>query len=323
MPTLSSRADERVTGRVVVVAPDRALDPLAPLLDVYRERGPLELVPWEDGIDGIGLGRLADGAAAVLLVAPRRRSPRTLAPGVAVEARDGRRVPVGMVPDLGHEAVRRFADAAAEVHRRPPMQGSVALLAQRSPRYRDLAGRLRRVLGERTAATSVSWWTADEVVRDDLVAALGLGFGLGLYVGHGRPVGWVGYRGVRAHHLIEPAAPIGAMVSLACLTASRRRTGLSFSEALVMQGSAAAALGAVGKTLHLDNARWALGIARGLAEGATTIGELVTAAGPSPDGGYRILGDPLAPLRDAPGARQAAQAFEAAVMFPARSAAAS
>lgn len=222
-----------------------------------------------------------------------------------------------MVPDIGDDALRRFARAAASVHSRPGGRPSIALLAQRSPRYRDLAGRVRRVLAERTAATPVSWWTADEVVRDDLVTGLGLGLGVALYVGHGRPVGWVGYRGTRAHHFPVPAAPVGAILSLACLTASRRRTWLSFSEALVMRGCAAATLAAVGKTLHLDNVRWALRIARALGDGAATIGELVVLAEPpSADRSYRILGDPLAPLRDAPGARQAARLFDDLVVFP-------
>jgi hypothetical protein len=314
MSISSSPRETGVPGRVVLVAPGRALGPLAPLIDAYQEGRPVEVVRGEDltGLDGH-----LEAADAVLVVAAPRRSPRTVLPGVAVETAAGRRIPVGVVPNLGDDALRRFARAAASVHARPDGRPSVALLAQRSPRYRDLAGRVGRVLTERTPATPVSWWTADRLVRDDLATGLGLGLGVALYVGHGRPVGWVGYRGTRAHHLPTPEAPVGAILSLACLTASRRRTGLSFGEALVMRGCAAASLAAVKRTLHLDNARWALGIARALAEGAATIGELVVLAEPpAADRCYRILGDPLAPLRDTPGARDAAREFEDLVLFP-------
>jgi hypothetical protein len=301
----------------MLVAPGRALGALGPLIDAYRQDRHVEIVRGGElaALDGLD-GHLAD-VDAILVVGAPRRAPRTSLPGVAVEIA-GRRIPVGLVPDLGDDALRRFARAAASVHARPDRGPSVALLAQRSPRYRDLSGRVRRVLAERTPATPVSCWTADDVVRDDLVTGLNLGLGVAIYVGHGRPVGWAGYCGVRAHHFPAASAPVAAVLSLACLTASRRRTGLSFSEALVMQGCAAACLAAVGTTLHLDNARWALGIARALAEGAATIGQLVTRAEPpSADSCYRILGDPLAPLRDAPGALRAVREFEALVMFSA------
>ena len=74
-----------------------------------------------------------------------RQSPPTI----------GRRVPVGLVPVAGG-SVERFALAAATVHLRaigePAVSTSVALLAQRSPRYLDLAGRIRRLLDEQEYA---------------------------------------------------------------------------------------------------------------------------------------------------------------------------
>jgi hypothetical protein len=182
-------------------------------------------------------------------------------------------------------------------------------LAQRHVRYRDLSARIIREL---QSGATVYAWTADELMRDDLVDGLGLGLGAAIYVGHGRPIGWVGYRGVRSHHLDTLGKPIGVMLSLTCLTASRRRTGLSFAEALPLRGAAAASFGAVGPTDHLDNSRWALRLTRVIAERPRlTIGELVVAAYPdSPASrGYRILGDPLAPLIDASGLEHRLRVF--------------
>ena len=153
--------------------------------------------------------------------------------------------------------------------------------------------------------------TAYELGRDDLADLLATGPALGVYVGHGRPVGWVGYAGTRAHHLADAAArpgqaPVGAVVSLTCQTASRRRTGLSFAESLPLRGVTAATVGAVTSTLHTGNARWALRIARGLGT-ARTIGDLVVMVAPHDPHAtsYRLLGDPTAPLLDAPAAEAA------------------
>jgi hypothetical protein len=208
----------------------------------------------------------------------------------------------------------RFAHAAAAVHARadrPECGTSVALLAQRSRRYLDLAGRIRRLLGESgRPPDSVFWWPADEIVRDDLTIGLGHGLALVLYIGHGRPSGWVGYAGVRANHLSGRPAPGALIVSLACRTLNRRRVGLSFGERLVAQGGAAASIGAVPMTPHIANARWSLRFVDAISAGATTVGGLLAAAEPDLDVGpvHRLIGDPLAPLLDAPGARDAARA---------------
>ena len=260
------------------------------------------------------LREVAGEVAGIVVVGGRRRSPRTALPGPFVVAADGRRVPVGWVPDHGPTALRRFAESAAAVHRRRLAGGgrsTVAVLAQRTRRYRDLAGRIARLLDESEAPVQPLRWTADDVPRDDLARGLGYGLSAALYVGHGRPVGWVGYRGTRGHHLADAAEPAGVVLSLTCLTASRRRVGVSFAEALVLGGAAAAAFGAVCSTDHRWNARWALRITRALADGCETAGELVISAEQNDPGvaSYRILGDPTAPLLDAAGARPRAGAL--------------
>lgn len=299
--------------RIGVIAPARALDGLEPLLRAYAREG--SVVVLEGGLRSQAeLEELAGDVDAILVVGHHRRSPRTAVPGPFVTSGDGRRVPVGWVPDCGWEPVRRFADTAARIHERGRAAGrgrTVAVLAQRSRRYRDLSRRIERLLGESGGAVRPIRWTADELGRDDLGRGLGYGLSAAVYVGHGRPVGWVGYRGTRAHHLADADEPTAVVLSLTCLTASRRRVGLSFSEALVLSGAAAASFGAVCSTDHRWNARWALRLTRALADGCPTVGELVASAEQHDPavGGYRILGDPAAPLVDAPGAARRAAAL--------------
>lgn len=292
-------------GRDVTVVADHAVTvALAPLLEAWQQEGRRVRVEPVGLPDPATLTGLAQRAAAVLVVGPRNRAPRTVLPGPVVVAPDGRAVPVAWLPDTGPTALRTFALAAARVHARAQDVGSdrrtFAVLGERHPRFDRLADRIVRLAAEDPdQILEARRWTAYEVDRAELSRLLGQGPGLAVYVGHGRPIGWVGYAGLRAHHL-TPAEPAGAVVSLTCKTASRRRTGLSFAEALPLRGVAAATLGAVGPTLHTANARWALRLTRA-ASTAATIGDLVAAVAPHDPGAgaYRLLGDPTAPLLDA------------------------
>jgi hypothetical protein len=318
---------------VTVVADPVDADPLAPLLDFWRQGAGLRLLPWSAVAGGRpeSLAQLADGAGAVLVVGDRRRSPRTVLPGPVLAARDGRVVPAAWLPATCSDDLARFARTAVAVHRRAASGASttaaehpasavaprcsLVVLGERHPRFDRLADRIVRIGGEAREADAahvrVRRATAYELRRDDLVRLLGTGPALGLYVGHGRPIGWVGYAGTRAHHFADAVARPGheaaaAVVSLTCQTASRRRTALSFAEALPLRGVAAATIGAVTSTVHTANARWALRMARGLGT-ARTIGDLVVMVAPhDPHAAtYRLLGDPTAPLLDAPAAEPA------------------
>lgn len=323
MSTSSKRPDRPGARPIVaVIGSNRQLDTLAPLRQAYRRRGVRELTVLTDHLlPPDALGEIAGDVDAVLLPYPRHRSPSTIVPWPAVPLA-GRRVPVGLVADHG-DSLATFAAAAAAVHDRDRCQGSsssVAILAQRSRRYLDLAARIRRLLADGGRSTeSCFWWPADEIVRDDMTVGLGYGLAVALYVGHGRPSGWVGYAGVRGHHLARPDDVCGVVVSLACHTMSRRRIGLSFGERLVAQGTAAAAIGAVSVTRHVANARWALRFVDAITAGAATAGDLLVAAEPDVEAGrvYRLAGDPLAPLLDAAGARVAARALSDDVIHPA------
>jgi hypothetical protein len=221
-----------------------------------------------------------------------------------IRSRDDRVVPIAWLPEVGADAVATFARAAVQVHNRVGNgRRTFAVLGERQPRYDRLADRILRLATEDDSGLlSPVRWTAYEVDKTELARRLGRGPGIAVYVGHGRPIGWVGYAGLRARHL-APADPAGAVVSLTCKTASRRRTGLSFAEALPLQGIAAATVGAVGPTSHLANARWALRLTRAAAT-AATVGDLLVTVAPHDPGAasYRLLGDPTAPLLDPPDA---------------------
>jgi hypothetical protein len=320
---------ERGTGQrvVTVVADAESTEPLAPLLDLWRNGPGLRLLPW-GAVAGGGphaLAHLADGSSAVLVVGPRQRSPRTVLPGPVLAARDGRVVPAAWLPATSAPDLARFAATAVAVHERAarvsPAAGAghpastaprtLVVLGERHPRFDRLVDRIVRIGGEADDDVRVRRATAYELSRDDLVDLLATGPSLGVYVGHGRPIGWVGYAGTRAHHFADAVArpghrPAAAVVSLTCQTASRRRTGLSFAESLPLRGVTAATLGAVGPTMHTGNARWALRIARDVGT-ARTIGELVSMVAPHDPHAttYRLVGDPTAPLLDAPAAEAA------------------
>lgn len=287
---------------LLLVAPRTALAPLAELLHAWRDAGvhvhidTFERTPPSDLPATVAAsGPLLDAA---LLVASARRAPSTVLASPFAFRRDGCRVPVAWLPARNAASLSRFAATAARVHRRAGNRQALALLGQWLPRYLHVSDRMRQMSDEN--GVRAFRWTGDAITRDTLVAALGCGLGLGLYVGHGRAMGWVGYHGVRAHHFeTPPREPMGAILSLCCRTASRRRVGLSYAEALPLLGVAAASFGAVGDTLHSDNTRWAVGVCKALAQGASTVGELLVAAAPvSPSAlaSYRLIGDPLASL---------------------------
>jgi hypothetical protein len=295
---------------LLLVAPSAQRPALADLLAAYRERR-IRVTPWwyrgGPPVEA-DIARIADGHDAALVIGPRTRSPRTVLSGPVLYTNDDRAIPAGWLPYTDESALRRFAATTARVHRRAQSRASIALLAQRHPRYLRLADRMGTILGDRP----VYRWTADALVPEAMIRGLGSGLGSAIYFGHGRPIGWVGYYGLRAHHFDKfQGEPLGAMLSLCCDTASRRRTGLSFAEALPLQGVCAGMFAAVGATLHVDNTRWAVRLSDGMLEGARTLGSLVRGSlppNPATWGGYRIIGDPLAPLRaPARGCQRAAE----------------
>ena len=238
---------------------------------------------------------------AILLLSPFRRAPSTILPSPFLQINKKKRLPVAMLPIKTGDCINRFAALVQKVHSRANNKMCMALLSQRHPRYLNVASRVETVLS-RIEKFSVVRWTSEQVYKKEMVGGLQGGIGCALFMGHGRPVGWAGYYGTRLHDFEtseKTIEPMGALFSLCCLTASRKRTGISFSEGMVTNGHSAASFGAVRKTNHLDNTRWAIRICYALKEGARTVGEVVNhAAPPHPSSWepYRIIGDPFAPV---------------------------
>lgn len=283
-------------GAWVLLAPRQALPVLAPLVRAHAAVRDVVVIPteapvirWEDTVPA--------GAAAVLLVGPRRRSPQTVLPGLFVEDAAGAPVPAGWLP-VTSSLPLVVATAVLVLGRTAP--APVAVLGQREERYLRLASRLEHHLDGVDAVR----WTAERVTREDLLLGLGCGLGLAVYLGHGRPGGWAAYRGLRSEHLSARAleAPLGSLLSVTCWTASRWRVALSFTESVVLSGAAAASVGAVRTVLHLDSVRLVVRLAAALRSrpphlGALMSDALVVDGQPEPLAcQYRICGDPLTAL---------------------------
>lgn len=215
----------------------------------------------------------------------------------------GRRVPIGWLPDVPNR-LETFARAAARVLERAQAglpRGPLALLGQWEERTLRLAKLTEVSLLDSPQSLRVFRWTSERIVRPDLLRALGCGPGVAIYFGHGRARGWAGYEGVRAHHLPQVLRePVGAVLSLTCQVASRHKVGLSFAEEMVLQGFCAATLAATAKTVHFANGLLANRLCETLTRsGVQSLGAWLQAANLTEDqaqSGYRIIGDPLAPL---------------------------
>lgn len=288
-------------------APPEALPALRPLIQAHQERRPVRiLVPsdnWQEQLDDV---------AGVLVVGNRRHTPRTALPGPFVTSADGRRVPAGWLPFTNLADLGCFANAAAEVQQRSGSGGPIALLGQLDDHVTRMIRRSVQILAGENSEPSmpVFWWTADRIIRRDLLGALRIGLGVAMYCGHGRPYGWAGYHGLHSRHLIHAKGrPTGAMLSLTCHTANRYRVALSFAEMIPLSGIAAAAFSAVRPTQTVDNWYWGINICEVLSRNpACSVGELILKACPPRQEqwrSYRIIGDPLAPLLSAPDAAKA------------------
>lgn len=253
------------------------------------------------------------GLRALLLVGDRRRSPRRVLPGPFLPDDEGRPVPVGWLPAIDPATLKTFAQVGAAIQAREGPVGPLAFLGQWDPQVQRMVARSHRILARGGSALRPLWWTADRLVRRDLLVALRLGPGLAFYFGHGRPYGWQGYHGLHTRHLRwARGEPVGAILSLTCRTASRHRVGLSFAEELVLQGICGACLAACTATRTIDNWWWATCLEEALArdppEDLATLLVRAAPARPEAVAAYRIIGDPMARLIGAPGAEVACQA---------------
>jgi hypothetical protein len=235
---------------------------------------------------------------AVLICGNPKRAPSTVLKGPFITREDGKKIPASWFPMRNSLCSRRFSKTAAQVHLRTNKKSCLALLSQWHPKYLKLVDRLEVILEN---DLHLIRWTGDIISREDVVHALGSGLGLAIYLGHGRPKGWVGYYGMRSHHFYDfKGNPSGGILSLCCRTASRKGTGFSFAESLVLSGVSACSFGAIKETRHTDNTRWAVRMSELLKSDIETVGQLIVAAAPlqpSAYESYRLIGDPLAPIK--------------------------
>jgi peptidase C25-like protein len=263
-----------------VVVQDGALQAdLEPLIEARRRIGSVRVVS--------SLGEGLDQADSVLVVGGET-------PDSAISsAGDGRRVPVGWIGSE-REGLRIFVRTAAELVSRLEQDlapGPAILLAQWDDRALQLADEV-----ERAGELPLLRWSAERLVRRDLLDSLRCGPGVALYLGHALSGGWVGYGGVTAAALTARRMhPLGAILTIACDAAQCNRNRMSFCDELVMRGACSAALGAVGKVSHQVNRVLARSIVRALSK-AHTLGELLLRLPDEVLSGYRIAGDPAAPL---------------------------
>ena len=256
-----------------------------------------EIVTYTQRPDLQKIYDLMNDHQAVLYISSARSHPRNLVSQPFVEKQNQRMI-ISTLPLRNEEDALQFSKTIQEVHSRPQDYCAFALLSQRHKRFIRIVDRMRTILN--SPLYNVYKWTSDLLLKENMVQGLERGLGLAMYFGHGRPIGWVGYYGFRSHHFTaQQTQPVGAILSLCCKTASRKRTSLSFTEDLVLKGKVASSFGAVDSTLHSDNTRWSVGISKAIQNGANTINELLLQAMPQRKSAfehYRLIGDPFAPI---------------------------
>jgi hypothetical protein len=263
----------------IVVRDDACLPDLEPLIEARRRIGSVRVA--HSLIEGL---TDADSMLVVGGDAPE---------SAILIASDGHRVPVGWI-SAERDGVRAFVRTALELVSRLECDlapGPAILLAQWDDRALQLADEV-----ERACEIPLYRWSAERLVRRDLLDALRCGPGVALYLGHALSGGWVGYGGVTAAGLTTRRMhPLGAILTIACDAAQCNRNRVSFCDELVMRGACAAALGATGKVLHQVNRVLARSIVRALSK-SQTLGELLLHMPEDLLRGYRIAGDPATPF---------------------------
>lgn len=274
---------------------------LTPLIQMWKEEGHLVRFSYYEGKDipkKEAIVKAAKKADAVMMLTPANRAASTLIDRPVLHIND-RKVPISLVPVPDEAALDLFVKTTVEVHQRSSGNRSVSLLAQRFPRYLTVTDKIFRELKNDEKIVAYKW-TSDVIQPGDMLYGINQGAGVCLYMGHGRPSGWVGYYGIRAHHIAQLRhKPSAAILSLCCWTAGRKNVRYSFCESLMLNGITSSVFGAIRPTLFADNTRWAVNLSAALKQGAATIGELIVKAWPANEKAgiyYRLFGDPTTPL---------------------------
>jgi len=294
--------NEMLHKKLLLVLPENLRQHFSPLIEAWGEEG-IDFgyseyrdsnIPREKDLIG-----LAKGFDAVMLAGDSRFSPQKVISGPFINP-EGKNIPVGWLPVSEPVNLKKFISTSVRVHKRKKDRITLGLLSQRTSQYLKVIDKMQAELKGLSKKITFFRWTSELVFPEDMLAGINSGIGAAIYIGHGRPVGWSGYFGIRMQHFRDFAnEPAGSVISLCCNTAGRKNVRISFSENLVIEGFASAAFGATRATLFTDNTRWAVNVCHSLGKGITTVGELITDAAPATRSGissYRLIGDPLSPL---------------------------
>ncbi len=245
--------------------------------------------------------RLRTKVDALLLVVPRNRSPRSVAPGPLISG-----LPLGLVFANQPSDLKPWLMAAT--YDSPHHLWVVLAMWRRS--YLRLGKRIARWMRS-SNPNNVEGWYDDTITRDDLVQKLAQGPRVVVYVGHGRPRGLTGYEGLRWYHFtqVQQRQPCGTFICFACDTLKRTYGVFPFGCRLVLSGAVGAYLGAVEPLLVDANTRLAhlmgeLFDKRAASDLATLVIKMHERLHDKPEykpaykafSDYRIIGNPLQAL---------------------------
>lgn len=264
--------DSSGRSRLALMAPREFLDALKPALEGADVRVDWHPLPPPNPVrrqDAFEVrARVEAGgcneADAVLLVVPRRRSPRAASPPAVV----GRTV-VGMVQADHPDDLRPWLMAidAPDPGRSP--QPEIAVCAMGKRVFRERGADWIRALS--TTGLATEDWGAHLINRVELCQRLAKGAEVVVYLGHGRARGWSGYQALRWHHVTANKAriPIRVMFAFACNTLTRTRGVVPFGTLYVHSGRVVAYLGWAGSVQIEPGLRFADRLFRLLASGRT------------------------------------------------------
>src|SRR5215217_963219 len=185
--------------KLLVILTKAHKNPLRPLVEMWKAKGHLVRFSYYEGRDVPGkeaIIHIAQNADAVMILAPANRAASTLIDAPVLHVGE-RIVPVSLVPVPDEATLLSFVATTLEVHRRTGVNQAIALLAQRFPRYLKVTDKIYQELHKEGSVKAYKW-TSDVIHPGDMLYGINQGAGICLYMGHGRPSGWVGYYGIRA-----------------------------------------------------------------------------------------------------------------------------
>ena len=210
---------------------------------------------------------LSEDVDAVLVAGKKMYAPSTVLPGPFLFTQK-KKIPAAWLPLQEETDVFPFIQTLKKCTGEK-RRCLAWLLAQWHPQYLRLTQRMTD-LWKTTFRYSMD---RDIITREDVVNALGCGLGMGIYFGHGRSVGWVGYYGMRSHHF-ESFTGIRWVAYLYAVKRQAVNEPGFLCGIIALMGILLPHL-AVRETRHTDNMKWAIRICDAVNEGIDNLGDLL------------------------------------------------